>query len=257
MNRRIIKKLVDGLVPPLVERKLFGKRLRARETECFAGFYANFVRAGDLVFDIGANLGNRVRAFRRLGCKVVAVEPQRSCVAALRREFGGDSEVVIVPAAAGKLPGRAVLRTSPDHVLSSLSDEFIERTKASGRFAASEWTGSEEVDVVTLDGLVLEHGLPRLLKMDVEGYEPNVVAGLSQPVPVVSLEWTPELSENAVDTVRRLGDLGDYRFNLSWGESMRLSKPVWWTYDEVLAVIELMEGESLMFGDIYAKLQMG
>jgi FkbM family methyltransferase len=175
-------------------------------------------------------------------------------VTALRREFGADPEVVIVAAAAGAVAGTASLRVSPDHVLSSLSDAFISRTKASGRFAASEWTGTEEVAVTTLDSLVGEYGLPGFLKIDVEGYEAEVVAGLSQAVPVVSFEWTPELPENAVRTIKHLATLGAYRFNLSWGESMRFSRESWWTRDEVLAVVELMSGESLMFGDIYARL---
>lgn len=254
MNKRLLKKLYDGLMPPLLARRLFAGRQREREAARFAGFYGGFIGAGDLCFDIGANLGNRVRAFRRLGCRVVAVEPQRSCVAALRREFGGDADVVIVDAAAGAVPGKASLRVSPDHVLSSLSEEFINRTKASGRFAASEWTGEEEVEVTTLDTLVAEYGLPRFLKIDVEGYEAAVVAGLSQPVELVSFEWTPELSENAVGTINRLAALGAYCFNLSWGESMRFSREQWWTREEVLSVVELMSGESLMFGDFYARL---
>ncbi len=254
MSRRFIKKLYDGLMPPLLARRLGAGSQREAETARFAAFYGEFVRPGDLCYDIGANLGNRVRAFRRLGCRVVAVEPQRSCVAVLRREFGQDEEVIVVDAAVGAAAGRGVLRVSPDHVLSSLSAEFIRRTKASGRFAASEWTGEESVELTTMDALVEEHGLPRFLKIDVEGYESEVVAGLSQPVPVVSFEWTPELSENAVSTIDRLAALGPYRFNVSWGESMRFAKTDWWTRDQVLEVVELMDGESLMFGDIYAKL---
>lgn len=254
MKNRLFKKLYDGLMPPLLARRLFARQQREREAERFAGFYGGFIASGGLCFDIGANLGNRVRAFRRLGCRVVAVEPQRSCVAVLRREFGNDPEVVIVDAAAGAAAGKASLRVSPDHVLSSLSEVFISRTKASGRFAASEWTATEEVAVTTLDALVEEYGLPGFLKIDVEGYEAEVVAGLSQAVPVVSFEWTPELPENAVRTIEHLAALGPYRFNLSWGESLRLSREQWWTRDEVLAVVDLMSGEALMFGDIYARV---
>lgn len=253
MNKRLLEKLYKGLMPPIIERRLFRKRARDRETERLALFYGGFVRKGDIVFDVGANLGSRLRVFRHLGCKVVAVEPQRSCVAALQSEFGNDPEVVLVAAAAGSASGKAVLKTSPDHVLSSLSDDFIKLTKESGRFAASDWTGREEVDVVTLDSLVEEHGLPRFLKLDVEGFESQVLAGLSRAVPVVSFEWTPELAENAIGSVNRLAGIGDYRFNLSWGESMRMSRTLWWTREEILAAIDLMEGESLLFGDIYAK----
>jgi hypothetical protein len=51
------------------EKKLLRKRLT---------FYRNFIRNGDLCFDIGANIGTRTEAFLELGAKVVAVEPQRS-----------------------------------------------------------------------------------------------------------------------------------------------------------------------------------
>ena len=38
--------------------------------------YARFLRAGDLAFDIGAHVGDRISSFRRLGARVVALEPQ-------------------------------------------------------------------------------------------------------------------------------------------------------------------------------------
>ena len=75
MNKRLLEKLYKGLIPPMLERRLFRKRMRDRETERLALFYGGFVRKGDVAFDVGANLGNRLRVFRRLGCKVVAVEP--------------------------------------------------------------------------------------------------------------------------------------------------------------------------------------
>ncbi len=43
-------------------------------------FYAEITKPGDLVFDIGAHVGDRVWAFRSLGCKVVAMEPQTALV---------------------------------------------------------------------------------------------------------------------------------------------------------------------------------
>ena len=46
--------------------------------------YAGFVKPGDLVFDVGAHVGDRVRAFRRLGARVIAVEPQPAMVRALQ-----------------------------------------------------------------------------------------------------------------------------------------------------------------------------
>jgi FkbM family methyltransferase len=226
----------------------------ANQQAVFRAFYGGFLHAGDLCFDVGANFGNRVRCFRDLGCKVVAVEPQRSCVARLRREFGGDDRVVIVDQAVGRNPGQAELKVSPVHVLSTLSEQFISSTHASGRFAGVTWAGRETVGVTTLDELIREHGIPRFVKIDVEGFEAEVLAGLTVAVPMLSFEWTPELTDNARTCLQHLAGLGSYEYNLSWGESMRFSRAAWRSMDSLLAVLAEFEGESVQFGDIYARI---
>ena len=44
--------------------------------------YARFVKPGDLAFDIGSHVGDRIASFRRLGARVVALEPQPLCATA-------------------------------------------------------------------------------------------------------------------------------------------------------------------------------
>ena len=58
-------------------RIYYGDRRRAAAMD---RLYGNFVRPGDLVFDVGAHVGDRVASFRRLGARVVAVEPQPAMV---------------------------------------------------------------------------------------------------------------------------------------------------------------------------------
>ena len=117
-----------------------------------------------------------------------------------------------------------------------------------------EWGGKEEVEVTTLDALIAKHGRPRFVKIDVEGFESEVLAGLSQALPAFSFEWVPEIPENAVACIERLRLLGDYEFNCSWGESMRLSRAKWLSPDAMLRVVDEFAGENQMFGDIYARL---
>ena len=77
--------------------------------------YGRFVRKGDLVFDIGAHVGDRVGVFRRLGARVVAVEPQPALLAVLRLIYGRDRGATIEPAAVGPAEGFVELRsTQPD-----------------------------------------------------------------------------------------------------------------------------------------------
>src|ERR671916_3168553 len=69
--------------------------------------YGEFLGSGDLAFDIGAHVGGRVRTWRRLGARVVAVEPQPDCLRVLRLLFGRDRGVVLEPRAVGAQAGRA------------------------------------------------------------------------------------------------------------------------------------------------------
>jgi FkbM family methyltransferase len=251
MNSWILK----NLVPPLLAKALTRGARRREQLGRFRACYGVFLGPGDLCFDVGANFGNRTRCFRALGCRVVAVEPQARCLRRLRREFGRDREVAIVAAALGATAGQATLRTSAVHVLSTLSDRFIETTRGSGRFAAVEWAGREEVAMTTLDALIGVHGMPSFLKIDVEGFEPEVLAGLSQPVPALSFEWTPELPGSAAACLERLSALGEYEFNYSWEESMRMARAQWLTAGAVTRVVEEFAGENRMIGDIYARLR--
>ena len=254
MNSR---RIIDKLLPPALAWRLGRASREKHELERFAAFYGGFLRPGDLCFDVGANLGNRTRCFLHLGCRVVAVEPQTTCFQQLRRHFGGNPGVNLVHMALGRSHGTATLHTSRDHVLSSISEEFIGGTRASGRFAGTAWDGMETVGMTTLDSLVAEFGMPAFVKIDVEGYESEVLSGLSVPVPALSIEWVPEMPANARACLHHLAGLADYEFNISWGESMRFSRPAWRSLESILAVIGEFEGEASLFGDIYARRRDG
>lgn len=250
-----IHRMIERLMPPALAWRLGRTAREKHELEMFANFYGSFLTGGELCFDIGANLGNRTRCFRHIGCDVVAVEPQSSCFRKLQGRFANDPGIRLVHKAVGRETGHATIHVSPDHVLSSLSESFIERTRASGRFAASSWNHTETVEMTTLDQLIAEHGEPNFIKIDVEGYESEVLAGLTRPVPALAIEWTPELPENARASLSHLAALGDYEYNLSWGESMRFSKPQWRSLKSILAVVDEFEGETQLFADIYAQLR--
>ena len=55
--------------------------------------YRRFVGPGDLAFDIGSHVGDRIGAFRRLGARVIALEPQPDCVRVLVRPSGAGALV--------------------------------------------------------------------------------------------------------------------------------------------------------------------
>src|SRR5271169_6084896 len=78
----------------------YGQRHRAMDR-----LHRGLMRPGDLVFDIGSHVGDRIASFRRLGCRVVAVEPQPALVRVLRLLYGAAADVAIEPCAVGRAPG--------------------------------------------------------------------------------------------------------------------------------------------------------
>jgi FkbM family methyltransferase len=213
-----------------------------------------YVRTGDLCFDIGAHVGNRSAAWAALGAQVVAVEPQPALAAYLRRRFRRDPRVTVLEAAVGAVPGRAVLHLSPGApTVASLSADWIGRVGRTDGFAAVRWTGTVEVEVTTLDAMAERYGAPDACKIDVEGFEAEVLAGLSRPIPFLAFEYLPATVDLAVAALDRVLALGDWRFNVSVGETARFVWPDWRGADAVRAFLARL-GPADRSGDLYALL---
>src|ERR1700737_2934932 len=193
------------------------------EDESRLRFYAQFIRPGCLVFDVGANLGNRSKIFLQLGANVVAFEPQASCGVLLSQMFEKNRRFRLVRKALGPAEGSAVMFIGDSHTISSLSKNWIDATMKSGRFASSRWSGRQEVAVTTLDVAMSTFGFPSFIKIDVEGFEFEVLKGLSRPIETLSIEVVPEYLENAFRCLRLLEDLAEFQFQFSFGESMQFA----------------------------------
>jgi FkbM family methyltransferase len=185
--------------------------------------YGRFLRSGDLAFDIGAHVGDRVSSFRRLGARVVALEPQPGPARVLRLIHGRDRQVTLVEAACGDHDGTITLRiNSANPTVSTASSAFIGAARGAGGWEGQVWDHEIAVRCTTLDSLIARHGLPTLLKIDVEGFEAHVLAGLTRRVPVISFEFTTIQRDVAEACLALLETLGPYRFNVALGESQRL-----------------------------------
>ena len=224
-----------------------GRRLRRH--------YGTFLRPGDLAFDIGAHLGDRTRCWSQLGATVVALEPQPQFARALRWQFQGSPRVIVEPMAVGARPGTATLHASRrTPTVTTLSTDWIASVRKAESFARVRWDQQVQVPVTTLDVLIERFGVPRFCKIDVEGYEAEVLRGLSRPLPAVSMEYVPVAIEVALEAVGLLQRLGHYRFNVSLGEALRFEWPDWRGPDEIRAWLQDRNPDETS-GDVYARLE--
>lgn len=220
-------------------------------------FYRRFVPTGGLAFDVGAHAGNRVAAFRQLGARVVALEPQPDFVHLLQRRFGRDARVSLLPQALGHAPGQARLMASPrTPTVATLSTDFVQRAGAAASFKGVRWEEGPLVTVTTLDALIATHGVPDFVKIDVEGFELEVLRGLSQPVPALSFEFLPAVRDIAlgcIDRLEALAGLGRYRYAVSLSERLRLREPEGVSADAMRAWLRAMPADAPS-GDVHAWL---
>lgn len=191
------------------------------------------------MFDIGANNGSRALIFTLLGARTIALEPNELLIARLRRL----PRVTVVNKAVASQPGRERMLFNANDQISSLNPDWRNKWPE-----FPEWRECE-VECVTLDQLIAEHGRPSFCKIDVEGFEAAVLAGLSAPLPLISFEAAPDFPDNTATCLQRLAQLGDYEFNYAVGDDFRWLAPRWVAAAEVAPLVKAGAG------DVYARLR--
>lgn len=214
--------------------------------------YAQFLAPGDLAFDIGSHVGDRISSFRRLGARVVALEPQPSPARVIRLIHGRDPNVGLIEAACGDREGSITLRiNSANPTVSTASSDFVRAADGAEGWREQVWDEERVVPMTTLDALIARHGAPRFVKIDVEGFEASVLAGLSTPLPALSFEFTTIQRDVAYACLDRLESLGLHRYNIALGESQILMRDQFIDRDEIVRVIRELP-HAANSGDVYA-----
>lgn len=217
-------------------------------------FYRQFIKKGELVFDIGANVGERVLIFNELSARIVAVEPQTHCVKKIADKFKSSKNVHIENCGLGETKGEMdFFICEEDDRLSTFSLDQMEKSFFTDN---TKWTRKEVIKILTLDELIGKYGLPKFCKIDVEGFELNVLKGLTKTIPALSFEFSSkqiDKIEQCVIELRRINS--DYKFNVCFGEPYKLHFNNWVDAENVIDCIKQQDAQASThaWGDIYVK----
>lgn len=232
--------------------------LHWREKQGLLSFYSQFIGRGDLCFDVGASIGSRTEIFLQLGAKVVAIEPQDEPFRALIKHHGRNKNLVAINKGLSSKEGTTQMFLCYADAVSSMSKEWISRVKDSGRFPSGyDWNEEVTVQVTTLDALIASYGVPTFCKIDVEGYEYEVIQGLSQAVPMISFEHTPQVAETSLSVIAHVEKLGHYEYNYVRGEDTQFVLEKWVDVRAIVAYLSKLRNEhNIMSCDVYARLNL-
>lgn len=207
-----------------------------------AKLLSEFVRSGVLVFDIGANMGHYTDVLLALGARVVAVEPNPDLARTLARRY----PVIVEQVAVGAAPSISPLHLGRDPGHSTLSHDWLVRAPISDRWSGDTVT----VQVVTLERLIETHGCPDFVKIDVEGYEAEVLRGCERMPRALSFEYRCSQLDVAKECVALLRG---FEFN-SVGSEASTFRGAWCAEHELLARLATRRGFSPdAYGDVYAR----
>lgn len=218
---------------------VFARRMRE--------FYSQWIRNGDIVFDIGANHGIYAETFSSLGAHVIAVEPNPALCDKLSL-IARSRDVVVERCAVGEAPGKAKMRLYDIDALGTISTEQSLSSISQG----ARLQGEIEVEVVTLDQLVGKHGKPSFVKVDAEGYDEKVLHGASFCPAGLSFEFSRDNADLSMRCFDAPVLAEGYQFNVMAGRRMEYASELWLTKASIQSHIVSLIGDE-EYGDVFAQ----
>ncbi|MGB8799205.1 MAG: FkbM family methyltransferase [Candidatus Acidiferrales bacterium] len=226
---------------------------RQKESDFYRTLLEGF-QDGDLIFDVGANQGYKSDIFLRCGAKVVAVDPDRTNQEILKQKFldlrWKKRRLVIVPkAVSDRISTETMWIDAPGSAKNTLSRKWADTLKDDDkRFGHTlGFEQSRQVETVTIEQLIIAHGSPFFIKIDVEGHELSVLRGIRRPVPYLSFEVNlPEFRREGLECIQVLAGLApDGKFNYSADCRRGLVLDRWIEKEEISAVLDSSRDGSL------------
>jgi FkbM family methyltransferase len=226
---------------------IFSRLIRAYKKQ---RFYRAFFPADNLlVFDIGAHQGKKTELFLKSGCKVIAIEPQKSCLPDLKNLSSKYPSLLIEHCAVSDIVGTSELFIGAHTETSTISNAF---RSVYEKLGTAHYLRTENVQTTTLSLLIEKYGIPYFLKIDAEGHEEKILQDLKSPVPVIEFEYLKPFRASTVQSILLINALSNYEFNFCVNENPYFHFSKWETAEEFVKRMYKLP-ENILHGNIYAR----
>jgi FkbM family methyltransferase len=170
------KTLIFGIVSELIETFIFSEYFTTKVN----------IKEGDVVLDIGANIGSTTLLFSRLvgeKGKVFAFEPVADDILRLNIEKNNIKNAEVIPKAVSNQQGKAEI---------GISDYSLDSTLIHREYMETWFNKKRMIDKTTIDAFAEEKGLERVdfINVDVEGMEELVIRGAEKVIKKHRPKWS-------------------------------------------------------------------
>jgi FkbM family methyltransferase len=190
-----------------------------------------------------------------LAKRVICLEPDGTSAHKLRLRFAKDPQVVVVEAGVGASPGvLPFLLVEPGSCLNTFSPKWAAKQRKGSEVDAQQKI-IEQVTITTIDALIAKHGVPNYIKIDAEGFESEILMGLSHKVPLLSFESNlPEFRDETMACIQRILDISTSAcFNyFTCHERPILVEPEWLSGE---AMMDYISRAQETFMEIFARYE--
>jgi FkbM family methyltransferase len=214
-------------------------------------FYAHYIRSGDVVFDVGANIGVYAEVFSRLGATVVAIEPNSACCEKIKL-IARTRKIFVENCAAGETVGTAEFHLCEENTMSTLNEQWADAVRKSELHSQAKWLNRVQVPVKTLDMLADQYGEPSFIKIDAEGYDDRVLSGVSFRPSALSFEFNVNGRDVAVACLKTPVLSQGFVFNYTMGHNFHYQLDSWVTATELADLLRTFDGPE-EYGEVFAR----
>jgi FkbM family methyltransferase len=189
-----------------------------------------------ILFDIGANRGLYTDSNAKKYDKFILVEANKHLCNFLKNNYINNPNIIIEQKIVSS-DKNTVFYISNVDVISSCDSEWINNSRFSNK-SCYNFNKTTDNESITIDELVEKYGIPEYIKIDVEGYELNVLKSMTKKYCPIGFEWAEEKKDELLLSLEYVKSLGYEKFCLQKEDKYDFVPEKWLDYNQIYKIVD-------------------